>query len=122
VPVRTECMWLVLKLTSAYRCVSTVAWIRTQRFQGFVALLLAAASLMALAIFVFLPMMLFAPSKFALSFTLGSLMFLGAFMLLRGPKTVGRQLMAPDRLVFTSAYVASVGTWCNCVCHCRTSP
>ena len=80
-----------------------------QRFQAFVVVLLAAAALMAMAVFIFLPLLVFAPSKFALSFTLGSVMFLAAFMLLRGPKTVLRQLMAPDRLGFSSAYVGSIG-------------
>ena len=76
---------------------------RAQRFQLFVALLIGAAVLMGLAVFVFLPMVVFVPSKFAMSFTIGSLMFFGSFMVLRGPRTVARQLLAPDRIVFTSA-------------------
>jgi hypothetical protein len=82
---------------------------RSQRFQAFVVAVLGGAALMAIAVFVFLPMIIFVPSKFALSFTLGSLMFFGAFMLLRGPKAVLRQLTSPDRVGFTGAYAASIG-------------
>lgn len=81
---------------------------KAQRFQLFVALLIGAAVLMGLAVFVFLPMVVFVPSKFAMSFTIGSLMFFGSFMVLRGPRTVARQLLAPDRIVFTSAYAGSI--------------
>ncbi len=85
-----------------------------QRFQVFVALLAGAAIMMGLSVFVFLPMVVLFPAKFALSFTVGSLLFMGAFMILRGPRTVVRQLLAPDRVVFTSAYLGSIGA--NALC------
>lgn len=48
------------------------------------------------------------PTKFSLCFTVGSLMFMGAFALLRGPMAYMRHLMSKDRLVFTSTYLGSM--------------
>jgi hypothetical protein len=65
---------------------------------------------MALALFVFLPLILFSPSKFALSFTMGSLCFMGAFAAFRGPRTFIRGLIDAERRGFTAAYLLSIGT------------
>jgi hypothetical protein len=66
---------------------------------------------LALAVFVFLPMVLFVPSKFATSFTLGSALCIVAFAMLRGPRTVFNQLISPDKAIFSVTYVGSIGTW-----------
>ena len=99
------------RAASPSRCCSSscCGCCRTQRLQVFAAALLFGVALMMLAIFVFLPMILFVPSKFALSFTLGSLMFLFAFAILRGPKTFVTNLLSRERLVFSSAYFGSIG-------------
>lgn len=63
--------------------------------------------MMSLA-FCFLPMIVFAPQKFALLFTLGSLCFLGSFSALRGHSAFLRHLLTRERLPFTSTYVLSM--------------
>lgn len=91
--------------------------LRCQRIQAFVILFSVAIALMALAIVVFLPMILFAPSKFALCFTTGSLCFMAAFASFSGPTTFAKGLFAKDRVWFAVGYVGSLCTcWClqNC--------
>ncbi len=84
---------------------------RCQRIQAFVILFSVAIALMALAVIVFLPMILFAPAKFALCFTTGSLCFMAAFASFSGPATFARGLFAKDRVWFAVAYVGSL---CTC--------
>lgn len=80
-----------------------------QRIQVFLLLLIGSLVMFSLAIFVFLPMVLLVPTKFALSFTLGSLMFMTAFAILNGPRSTLRQLIARDRIVFSTLYTLSIG-------------
>ncbi|KAL8269861.1 hypothetical protein Esti_006221 [Eimeria stiedai] len=54
--------------------------------------------------FLTLPLLVFAPSKFALLFTMGSLCFLAALALLRGVTALSRHLIEPSRLPFTAVY------------------
>lgn len=54
-------------------------------------------------------MLLLVPSKFATSFTLGSMLFIVAFAMLRGPRAVLRQLVSPDKAIFSVIYLASIG-------------
>lgn len=49
------------------------------------------------------------PQKFALSFTLGSLTFMGSFAILRGPAAHFAGMLTPDRWPFTLVYVTSMG-------------
>lgn len=81
---------------------------RCQRIQAFVILFSVAIALMALAVIVFLPMILFAPSKFALCFTTGSLCFMAAFASFSGPVTFAKGLFAKDRVWFAVGYVGSL--------------
>ena len=48
------------------------------------------------------------PSKFALSFTMGSVTFMGSFAVAQGPSRYLRSLCARERLPFTLAYLASM--------------
>lgn len=83
----------------------------TQRFQAFVLCILGGGALMTLAIFLFLPMVLLFPAKFALTFTLGSFLIQTAFAMLRGPATHIKGMCKQDRVLGTIAYVGSmVGT------------
>lgn len=79
-----------------------------QRFQ--LALLLGggAAVLFFMAVFVFLPMVVLFPSKFASCMTFGSLLSFAALAILRGPRALGAAVLEPARLPFTGAYVASL--------------
>lgn len=61
----------------------------------------------ALAFF-FLPMVLLYPSKFATSFTFGSICFMSAFAIWNGPKPTLRSLFSRERWFFTLVYVASI--------------
>ena len=54
-----------------------------------------------LAVFVFLPMIVFAPQKFALSFTGGSTCVFIAGIMFRGWKTQMKQMVSKERLPFT---------------------
>lgn len=58
--------------------------------------------------FLTLPLLVFAPSKFALLFTMGSLCFLAALALLRGVTALSRHLIEPSRLPFTAVYFSSL--------------
>jgi hypothetical protein len=49
-----------------------------------------------------------APSKFALSFTLGCVLIAAGFLQLRGWKQQAEHLLNRERLPFTAAYVGSV--------------
>lgn len=50
--------------------------------------------------FLTLPLLVFAPSKFALLFTMGSLCFLAALALLRGVTALARHLTEPTRSAY----------------------
>jgi len=74
----------------------------------FCALLFLSALFFALAFFVGLPMIALKPQKFALSFTCGSLTFMGSFGILKGPKEHLVSMIAGDRLIFSTVYVGSM--------------
>jgi Got1/Sft2-like family len=76
--------------------------------QVFCSLLFLSALFFALAFFVGLPLITLHPHKFALSFTCGSLTFMGSFGILKGPVDHCQSMLQPDRLVFTTIYVGSM--------------
>ncbi|CAM9310947.1 unnamed protein product [Discosporangium mesarthrocarpum] len=87
-----------------------------QRFNGFVAMLLLSMLFFALAFLVGLPTIILRPSKFALTFTLGSLCFMGSFAMLKGPTKHVLSMCAVDRLPFSVAYLGSMaGTLYACM-------
>lgn len=63
---------------------------------------------MALAIFVFLPMVVLFPAKFVLCFTVGSVAIVVAFAMLNGPKEFLQAQISRDRLLNTSLYLGSI--------------
>lgn len=82
-----------------------------QRFKVFCALLILSAVFFGLGFAVGLPMITIRPQKFALSFTFGSLTFMGSFGILRGPQAHFAAMFARDRIPFTLTYLGSmVGT------------
>mmetsp|Transcript_31747 Transcript_31747/g.37026 ORF Transcript_31747/g.37026 Transcript_31747/m.37026 type:complete len:245 (+) Transcript_31747:130-864(+) len=82
-----------------------------QRFKVFVSLLLLSTLFFTLAFFVGLPMITIRPQKFALSFTCGSLTFMGSFAILRGPVPHFSGMITQERLPFTTIYIGSmIGT------------
>eukprot|EP01054_Gregarina_sp_Poly1_P006890 Gregarina_sp_Poly_1__6889@NODE_3738_length_903_cov_255_693780_g2398_i0_p2_GENE_NODE_3738_length_903_cov_255_693780_g2398_i0NODE_3738_length_903_cov_255_693780_g2398_i0_p2_ORF_typecomplete_len139_score9_28Got1/PF04178_12/1e27SHR3_chaperone/PF08229_11/69SHR3_chaperone/PF08229_11/0_66_NODE_3738_length_903_cov_255_693780_g2398_i060476 len=58
--------------------------------------------------FLFLPMVVFAPQKFVLLFTLGSMCWIGGLAMLQGPKSLFSALIKKERVTFTLVYAASV--------------
>ncbi|KAH9080008.1 hypothetical protein Ae201684P_020587 [Aphanomyces euteiches] len=78
-----------------------------QRFRQFVMLLLLAVLFFGLAS-LFLPLLLVRPSKFALSFSLGSLSCLAAVAVLRGWKSYLLSLLQADQIIITTLYLSSL--------------
>jgi hypothetical protein len=74
----------------------------------FCSLILLSALFFALAFFVGMPMIAVRPQKFALSFTCGSLTFMGSFGVLKGPAEHLQSMLTAERLPFTCVYVGSM--------------
>ncbi|KAI5117274.1 hypothetical protein M0805_001004 [Coniferiporia weirii] len=81
---------------------------RWERLLGFGACLLGAGACFFVAFFT-LPLFALRPSKFALAFSLGSLLVMVGFAVLIGPINHLKHLFSKERLPFTLAYVASLG-------------
>ena len=77
------------------------------RFKGFSILLVSSAVFFMIA-FAFLPTAILFPGKFALAFTVGSLMFMGSFAFLRGPTIFIKGMFSKDQLPFALSYVCSL--------------
>ncbi len=57
---------------------------------------------LSLAFFVFLPVIILAPAKFALCFSIGCLLVLSSFAALRGWQYQAQQMITRERLPFTA--------------------
>lgn len=76
--------------------------------QVFCALLFLSILFFALAFFVGLPTIALKPQKFAISFTCGSLTFMGSFGILKGPMEHLKSMLSADRMFFTTIYFGSM--------------
>lgn len=74
----------------------------------FCALLLLSGLFFALAFFVGVPMLALKPQKFALSFTCGSITFMGSFAIMKGPYEHLASMFQTDRMLFTTIYIGSI--------------
>lgn len=83
---------------------------RWERFLGFLACLAGSAVCFFFS-FIFLtpPILALKPQKFALAFSLGSLLFMCGFTILSGPVTHLKHIMSKERLPFSIAYFSSLG-------------
>eukprot|EP00160_Parvularia_atlantis_P001421 Unigene11137_Nuclearia_a/m.34087 Unigene11137_Nuclearia_a/g.34087 ORF Unigene11137_Nuclearia_a/g.34087 Unigene11137_Nuclearia_a/m.34087 type:complete len:208 (+) Unigene11137_Nuclearia_a:102-725(+) len=81
---------------------------RWQRLIAFAALLAGGAACLGLA-FLTLPMLVLRPGKFAVSYTVGSVLVLASFAMLTGPVAYAKSLVANDRVAFTAVYFGSLG-------------
>ncbi|KAA1466851.1 ER-to-golgi vesicle protein transport Sft2 [Dentipellis sp. KUC8613] len=81
---------------------------RWERLLGFLGCLAGAAVCFAVAFFT-LPLLALRPAKFALSFSLGSLLVMFGFSVLIGPINHIKHLVSKERLPFSIAYFASLG-------------
>jgi len=90
--------------------------ISRQRWMSFFGGIALGTGLISLA-FMFLPMIVLMPQKFALLFTLGSVSFMSSFSILRGHAAFARHLLSRSRVLFSAMYVTSmVGTlWASLV-------
>eukprot|EP00798_Chlamydomonas_sp_ICE-L_P020258 gene20258-27012_t len=61
-----------------------------------------------LAFTIFLPIIILSPSKFAMSFTLGCLLIMTAFTMLKGWKQQMKHMMTRERLPFSAGYIGSI--------------
>ena len=89
----------------------------TQRFRAFMTLVMLAVLFFAIAFTVGLPIIVVRPAKFAISFTSGSLFFMLAFMVLKGPMTHIKSMFTPEKAPFAALYLSSMlGTlWASLV-------
>ncbi|TFK47234.1 ER-to-golgi vesicle protein transport Sft2 [Heliocybe sulcata] len=81
---------------------------RWERLLGFGACLLGAAVCFFVA-FLTMPLLALRPAKFALAFSLGSLLVMFGFSVLIGPINHIKHLISRERLPFTLAYFSSLG-------------
>ena len=86
---------------------STSSLSRAVRFKWFVMLAVAAGCCFLLSL-TFLPLAPIRPHKFALLFTMGSILAMAAMAMLRGPADYARSLLQRDKLVFTATYVGTL--------------
>ncbi|KAL1507200.1 hypothetical protein AB1Y20_008050 [Prymnesium parvum] len=78
-----------------------------QRWKPFILLLMLSLLMFVLAA-AFLPLVLMRPQKFCLFFTLGSMLNMASFAVLRGPVEQLKHMFSVQRLPFTSTYVGSM--------------
>ncbi|PWN52819.1 SFT2-domain-containing protein [Violaceomyces palustris] len=83
---------------------------RWERFLGFLACIAGAAVCFFFS-FIFLspPILAVRPQKFALAFSLGSMLFMVGFSILSGPVAHLKHILSPTRLPFSIAYFGSLG-------------
>ncbi|CAG8591119.1 12043_t:CDS:2, partial [Ambispora gerdemannii] len=80
---------------------------RWQRLTGFGVLLLSGALCFVLA-FLTIPLLPIKPRKFAVTYTMGSLLVLASFSMLKGPIEYLKHIFSMERLAFTLAYLGSM--------------
>ncbi|GAA5948667.1 hypothetical protein JCM10213_004374, partial [Rhodosporidiobolus nylandii] len=81
---------------------------RWERFLGFLLCVAGASACFAVSFFIGLPLLAVKPRKFAVSFSLGSILFMVGFAVLSGPLPHLRHIFSKDRLPFTAAYFGSL--------------
>ena len=83
------------------RCRAQSSMPNTMNFTWFLALLGAGLLFTVLAFSLFLPIIILAPSKFAICFTIGSALIMSAFVSLRGWRGQLAHMLSAERLPFT---------------------
>ncbi|GAA5971298.1 hypothetical protein JCM21900_004493, partial [Sporobolomyces salmonicolor] len=81
---------------------------RWERFLGFLLCCAGASACFAVSFFIGLPLLAIKPRKFAVSFSLGSVLFMVGFAILSGPVAHAKHLFSAERLPFTAAYFGSL--------------
>ena len=88
--------------SSLYSVPGTTQWVY------FAALAGSGALFLLLAFFIFLPMIILSPSKFAITFSLGSALILASLGALKGWREMFGHMASKERLPFTAAYLVSL--------------
>mmetsp|Transcript_4755 Transcript_4755/g.17071 ORF Transcript_4755/g.17071 Transcript_4755/m.17071 type:complete len:288 (-) Transcript_4755:34-897(-) len=85
----------------------------------FIVFLFTGGVFVTLAFTIFLPVIILAPQKFALCFSIGCFMILGSFAALKGAKEHIMHMMSKERLPFTGAYLGStlLTLWAAMIAH-----
>ncbi|KAK9820584.1 hypothetical protein WJX72_011930 [[Myrmecia] bisecta] len=94
--------------TSVSSTLQRVAPPTAQQFTYFAVLLGGGVVFLVLAFTLFLPVIILAPSKFAICFTLGSVFIMAAFTSLRGWQSQITHMFSRERLPFTLGYIGSM--------------
>ena len=81
---------------------------RSERLKGFVICMLISLLFFTLAFVIGLPMVVLSPTKFAISFTLGSISFMLSFAILEGIWEHLKRVFSSERLPFTLSYVLTI--------------
>ena len=115
---------LASTLTSTFKSISSTtsaaidsAAVTQQQYTYFFAFAGVGVFLVLLSFFVFLPMIILRPSKFAITFSLGSMLILASLGFLRGWKAMVTGMVEKERIGPSGLYVGSlVGTlWASLV-------
>lgn len=115
---------LASTLTSTFKSISSTtsaafdsAALTQQQYTYFFAFAGVGTLLVLLSFFVFLPMIILRPSKFAITFSLGSILILTSLGFLRGWKNMVQGMVEKERIGPSAMYVGSlVGTlWASLV-------
>ncbi|GMH32778.1 hypothetical protein BSKO_00612 [Bryopsis sp. KO-2023] len=102
------------KMTSGLSTVSSSATTAVQNVPSrqqwyyFAAFLTGGLVMLFLAFSVALPIIVLSPSKFAFSFTLGSVLIMSAFTVLKGWKQQMKHMISKERIPFSAGYVGSM--------------
>ncbi|KAK9867185.1 hypothetical protein WJX84_003717 [Apatococcus fuscideae] len=80
-----------------------------QQFAYFFAFLIAGLVFLVIAFSLFLPVIILAPNKFAISFTIASGFIMAALTALKGWRQQLQHMMTQERLPFTAVYMGSMG-------------
>lgn len=91
-----------------YYCVIPCRAPGTTQYVYFAAFAGIGVLLLLVAFFLFLPMIIIRPSKFAITFSLGSVLILVSLGFLRGWKAMYSSLSSKERMVPTAAYLGSL--------------
>ncbi|KAK6202419.1 Got1/Sft2-like family-domain-containing protein [Scheffersomyces amazonensis] len=86
------------------------SWFRLSRFEkiiGFSACLASSVLCFVLCFFMF-PVLALRPRKFALIWTLGSVLFVLSFGILQGPNSYVKHLISRERIIFTTIFFSSI--------------
>ncbi|KAG0585081.1 hypothetical protein KC19_3G256500 [Ceratodon purpureus] len=79
-----------------------------QALTAFFIMIAAGSFFIFMAFFMFLPVIVLVPQKFAISFTIGSIFIVGSFFALKGPKAQFYHMVSKERWAFTAGFIGSM--------------